>query len=132
MKFKLNSNFSTYLLVEESMVNVKTVKRKSSKISLTFEKEDFQINPFSLVINSNRENLLFPRLYNGYMIFTNNSIDQQVKSYFNVIDNVNQRPRKPPEKLKTNEQKHGSHKDKVKFKFDSDHYNLMSQVRQVK
>ena len=49
------------------------------------------------------------------MIFTNDSIDQPVKSYFNVIDNVNQRPRKPQEKLKTYEQKYRSHKDQVKF-----------------
>ena len=105
MIFKLISNFSTNLLVEESIVNVKHVKHKSSKISLTFEKEDFQVNPFILVINANRENLLFPHLYNGHMIFTNDDIEQPVKSYFTVIDNVNQRPRKPPENLKTYEQK---------------------------
>ena len=97
MKFKLSSNFSPKLLVEESMINVKNVKRKSSKILLTFKKEDFQINPFSLVINANRENLLFPSLYDGHLIFTNDNIEKPLKQTFKVIDNIYQTPKKPPE-----------------------------------
>ena len=128
VKFKPSSNFSLKLIIEEAMISVKNVKRKSSKISLTFEKEDFQINPFSVVINANRENLLFPKLYDGHWIFTNENIEKPLKQTFKVIDNLYQTPKKTPE-TKTYEQKFGPHKDQFDFQFDQDHYEPFEETK---
>ena len=66
IKFQVKSDFSTNISIGESFINVKSVKRKSTKINLTFEEEDFQLDPFKLVINTYNCQLLFPRLYDGY------------------------------------------------------------------
>ena len=121
VKFKVNNNFSPTLLIEEVLLSVKNVKRRSSKISLTFEKEEYQLSPFSLVINANRENLLFPKLSNGHLVFTNEDIGKPLEPVFQVIDNLYQTPKKPPE-TKTYEQKYGPHKDRFEFQFEQDHY----------